>query len=309
MSCTNTNKIANSVIEYLALIKELDDEYPSSGVFDNPTASKFLYRGLSDDTYKLIPNIFRDTVATYHAEEKEHSITNKTYLAHSKEFSILQNFIGEASAYYPTLDCTDYLRWAEVAQHYGAPTRFLDWTSNPLVSLFFACVNNKSCNGSVWMLHIANYQHSQGRGPDFNKLNGKTGKEIITTLLKSEGTDDSSPEFPILHTPYYFDLRMSAQSSYFMVWGKNQKPLEEMVEEKYYMTCKPLVKGIRSVTTNHSTQYICKITIPAYSKQKIMRELEKIGVTAKTLFPGLDGVGKYIERKYHFDYNEALGCL
>ena len=300
---------ANSVIEYLSLIKNLDNEYPSSGIFDNPTASKFLYRGLSKDTYKLIPNIFRETITYQQGEGITHDIINKTYLANSTEFAILQKFIGEASSYYPSLDCTDYLRWAEVAQHYGAPTRFLDWTSNPLVSLYFACINNKDCNGTVWILHIVNYQHSQGRSPDFDKLNGKTGKEIITTLLRSNGTDEASPEFPILHIPYYFDLRMSAQSSYFMVWGKTQKPLEEMIEDKYYMTCKPLVAGVKCVTKDHTTQYICKITIPAYCKQQILRDLEKIGINAKTLFPGLDGIGKYIERKYHFDYNEALSCL
>lgn len=40
-----------------------------------------------------------------------------------------------------------------------------------------------------------------------------------------------------------------------------------------------------------------------------MKQLDHIGINAKTLFPGLDGIGKYIEMKYRFDYYEAVRML
>ena len=38
----------------------------------------------------------------------------------------------------------------------------------------------------------------------------------------------------------------------------------------------------------------------------ILHQLDSLGINEKTLFPGLDGIGRYIERRYRFDYNEHL---
>lgn len=37
----------------------------------------------------------------------------------------------------------------------------------------------------------------------------------------------------------------------------------------------------------------------------LMRQLDRMGIHAKTLFPGLDGIGKRIERINTFEYNET----
>ena len=42
-----------------------------------------------------------------------------------------------------------------------------------------------------------------------------------------------------------------------------------------------------------------KIIIPMETKQKILSQLDSFGVNPKMIFPGLDGLGKYIENYYN----------
>jgi hypothetical protein len=48
-------------------------------------------------------------------------------------------------------DAHDYFGWLFLAQHYGLPTRLLDWTENPLVATYFA-VERPDDDGCIWAL-------------------------------------------------------------------------------------------------------------------------------------------------------------
>jgi hypothetical protein len=69
------------------------------------------------------------------------------------EPSLIGHFVSRAPSrsHRPCPDADDYFGWLFLAQHYGLPTRLLDWSENPLVAAYFA-VQDLDDDGCVWAL-------------------------------------------------------------------------------------------------------------------------------------------------------------
>lgn len=288
-----------SLSDYLGAIENLKTCYPTGMIINNPVSAGFLYRGLADKDYELIPGIFRKHITKF----DNNRIENDKYLVWGDETDILRAFIHEASVYL-SIPSDDWGRWLEYAQHYGVPTRLLDWSKNPLAALYFCCKDRGERDGVVWLLHTGNYgrfvSHKLGEKDD---RGFKTVHMAVRELLNGH----SHYEYPLLYTPYYVDERMSAQSSYFMIWGTQRKPLEELLlSDDVKMRLPEKDDGIRKYGEHETTAVLFRFVVCSDRKQPILRELDTVGINEKALFPGLDGVGRYIERQYRFDYNEAI---
>ena len=289
----------SSLSDYLSAIENLKTYYPTGMIMNNPTSTSFLYRGLSDKDYQLLPGIFRKHITL----QDGHEIVNDKYLAWADEMNILRAFIHEASAYL-TIPSDDLGHWLEYAQHYGVPTRLLDWSKNPLVALYFCCKDQCDRDGTVWLLHAKNYARFVR-----SKFAEQNNQEIKTAYMAIQGLLNGNLhcEYPILYTPYYVDMRMSAQGSYFMIWGTQRKPLEYLLNsEETKMDLPEKENRIRAYGTHEITALLFRFIVLADRKQSILHELDTVGINEKTLFPGLDGIGRYIERQYRFDYLEAV---
>jgi hypothetical protein len=110
-------------------------EYLSQRLWDEST---MIFRGVPDSSYELIPAIGR------------HKANDAKALA-DFERKIFEEF-KERAVRYMSHEPRGDIEWLFLAQHYGIPTRLLDWTGNPLVALYFACEKNPEHEAAVYKI-------------------------------------------------------------------------------------------------------------------------------------------------------------
>jgi len=113
-------------------IKSFEDFYAEVQKYDS---SRVIYRGVKSANFELIPKIRRITLPP------------KCESIETNEKDIMRLFKERALPYLSKAPKSEW-EWLAYGQHYGLPTRLLDWTRNPLVALYFA-VEEDRIDGTV----------------------------------------------------------------------------------------------------------------------------------------------------------------
>jgi hypothetical protein len=219
----------------------------------------FIYRGQSNESWGLVPSLTRIALqrglSRTETIQLEKECVNK-FILHAKDLLPIQQTL-------PIVNGMNYdlLPWLITMQHYSAPTRKLDWTTSPLLALYFCCSSLSENDGAVWIANFSEVMayNEQLLHPstlnDFNKLVDKP----------------TSPNAVVLTLAVVGNERIAAQQGRFSVC---LNPLED---HKDYMD------------PNDS---MTKIIVPSQIKRHIMEELYKMNISSRTLFPGIDGLGR-----------------
>ena len=241
----------SSVLEFIKVID--DDTIEYKGI---PLTKARLYRGVpNNNDHKLIPSIGRGW--------KENP-----KILHGFETGTLDMFKKRAVPYLDYHPTNDW-EWLMLGQHHGLQTRLLDWTTNPLVALYFACIGEKhlSADGVVY----------RRRGDD------QFFQERYTDSTLPSPFDIDKDYFVI---PPFISPRISAQAAVFTISKNPLEPLPIIASDDY--------------ATND------KVIVKSDSKKKLLRQLSDLNITIGSLFPDLDGLCKQITEENDNLFKEII---
>ena len=179
-------------------------------------------------------------------------------------------------------------------------------TSNPIVALYFSCVENDGKDGAVWLIDSNLYYLTSM--PNHNEKITKLADVLNIYLDKYDSTIKKN--MPIIYVLNYLDLRMSTQSSIFLMWGDHKLSLEEIISKEDCISVNSISENDKdrkliSYCDFNNEPLMYKLIIRRQKKKRIIRELDMLGINEMSLFPGLDGVGRYMRNKYLLNENEA----
>jgi len=246
--------------------REVDDWLHDSSWIERPHARPtVVFRGAASDSHTL-----------------ETSLGRRGASYASRERHLLRNF--RKYAYRHGDRAWSDWTWLTLAQHYGLPTRLLDWSFSPLIALHFATVQHPAEPGVVW---AADYDHVHEHLPEpFLRVRREEGVLIFSTELLAASAgglaefDRLTPagQAVVFFEPPSIEERVSAQSAVFSVMSSPTASLESWFDAHPGMAR--------------------RLVLDPDLKAEVRERLDVNGITERMLFPGLTGLAAWLARYY-----------
>lgn len=242
------------------------------------SAVQLWYRGCGRIAYELRPSLYRHP-----------SISDVRQLL-DLESQIMTRFRQRSLPYLErsVIDDWDYLF---LMQHYGVPTRLLDWTENPYVALFFALTTASRSSADpnvydspavVWVLQPVTWNAATLAHISYPGDILSTNKEQLRGYAPGAAFDMMNI-LPVALYGAHNSRRIVAQRGVFTIFGKNTRPMEAIYEDE------PL-----------PTDCLHRIELPAVAIPSLLESILAIGYVDSVIYPDLDGLAREIKRHYKY---------
>lgn len=247
---------------FLEWVSQCYDYWPSN-------KNLLFFRGQSDCSWKLLPRVFRN-------DDKG---LEKRVILDYKQVAITD------MDYQPKIE-----NMLVSMQHNGVPTRLLDWSMNPLVALFFACIQEgKESNGIVYALNpweayrVIKYRlKGHGQLMDILKQSrmqlaqGWSFDEIKRSINRKYDyiIEPETLRVPIPCVGRYMTSRVSTQNGSFLIWGDGDN--HSYVPELHVDLTK---------FSEYNNALVEPFIIQSKEREDALMYLRKLNVNSFTVFP------------------------
>lgn len=251
---------------------------------------QFIFRGQVNDDWDLIPKLLRD----YPLDAEVIEIACYETL-----------LLGIKNPYLNTFDPIELLM---NLQHFGIPTRLLDWSSDILIALFFACYDEKEefihKDGNLYVVERSQYTPFKINSSENNSFRQPINPSTIDLFKKRLYTNDIHVIEPVIKNP-----RLRIQDGCFMFFPF--LPLD--INEKKYVTLHDFMRAKnkhlelenKSNKNSFSKMWIGNKKIDKNFKKSILKELnDKHGISKQSLFVEISHID-IVAKHYHELYEKA----
>ena len=234
-----------------------------------------------------------------------------------------KDLIDAVKLQYPQVfeQCPDAISRMVIMKHYGLPTRWLDVTANPLVALYFACASGSDSDGKVLITKkpmtpignidiLASLIESVDNSQDVMDI--KTLLQYCKYSSIGRVTSENSLQFTIrlfnditqsfLFQPPYNNERIRRQrgamifSAPFELFDSKDLPKYNKLkrQNKYCEQILSMTFRKSGVILNNMFEK-SKCIIKSRNKQRLLNELDLVGINEGYLFPELEHQFKTIK--------------
>lgn len=227
------------------------------------------FRGVPCRELSLLPKLLR-----YNRTTKE---------VFDRERRLLTRFRQRSMAYWPAGYPQNNWEQMFAMQHYGMPTRLLDWSENLLVATYFSLLPppqhqhaTGSCHPVVWCTDPVGWNRAMPVLQEY-------GDEIHVLTTADEELEAYEPETkkrrsksPVAVFGSHNSQRIVAQRGTFMVWGEDVKPLEEVADD-------------------HKEVLLWRLSLTG-DREYLRQDLETLGFSETMVFPELQSLAEELDR-------------
>ncbi|WP_167330298.1 FRG domain-containing protein [Flavobacterium denitrificans] len=264
---SNDDMIANNNDGLIRSVKDVTNSIR----FCNFERGDLIFRGQRNSEWDVLPSLFRKY------QDIDNALMYEAVL-------IGQIFNGIKS---PFMNSYDPMEQLMVAQHFGMPTRLVDWTSDVLIALFFACYDpkNENCdqNGRLYLTEKLNFKKFNTNSSELSEYQKPLRVEKLETYKERFNINEIYFLEPILKNP-----RMRFQDGCFMFfpWKFNEADNELLGLNRF-------IRENRKWVEEYNKRNVEKIDYLFFAhkeidkefKKEILLELDKVyGISEKSLF-------------------------